>query len=238
MAMSFDSYKVARLERRLIEAADLVTAITPHDRDLYLAQWPGAPIEVLTPGYDGPTVDRRNIGRQLPRRAVIVGSFDWIAKRLNLNEFIAVADPLFAAAGAQLQVVGSADPSFLRRLRRSTLATEFTGTVDDIGTFMDNARLALVPERHGGGFKLKVLDYVFRRLPILAIDGSVAGVPLRAGQSILYFRDHLSLARGVIRVIDDFERLNALQDSAYDVCRDQFSWRNRGTELRDMLAAA
>lgn len=238
-ALAYDALKVGRLERRIISLADLVTAITPEDRQLYAAQWPDTATGVLMPGYRSSAPGGgRAIASDRPRRAVIVGSFDWVAKRLNLQEFLAVADPLFAASGVELQVVGSADPLFLERMRRHAMATEFTGKVDDVDRYMDQARMALVPELHGGGFKLKVLDYVFRRLPILAIHGSVAGMPLTQGESILYFRDHLSLAKGVVRVMDDFDRLNGLQESAIGRCHDQFDWRDRGAELRDMLAAA
>jgi glycosyltransferase involved in cell wall biosynthesis len=237
LALHYDAMKVARLESRMLAAADTVTAITAEDRDRYLQENPNLQIAVLPPGYDGPRLERRAIDGALPRRAVIVGSFEWIAKQLNLSEFIAVADPMFAAAGAQLQIVGNGDPEFIDRMRREVLATEFTGTVPDVSTFMRQARLALVPERHGGGFKLKALDYVFGRMPILAIDGSVAGMPLVQGESTLYFRDPLALARGVLRVIDDFDRLNDLQDRAFEQCRDRFSWRQRGEQLRELAAA-
>jgi hypothetical protein len=66
---------------------------------------------------------------------------------------------------------------------------------------------------------------VFNRLPILAIDGSVPGMPLVPGKSILLYPDHAALARGVIGAIDDFARLNALQERAFDACRDAFDWR-------------
>ncbi|MGE0152921.1 MAG: glycosyltransferase [Reyranellaceae bacterium] len=237
-ALRLDTMKVAALERRLTGYADLTTAITAEDRELYLADRPDLQVAVLPPGYAGPRIEHRLIDRTLPRRAVIVGSFEWIAKQLNLSEFIAIADPLFAAAGAQLQVVGKGDPAFIQRMRRDVLATEFTGTVKDIFAFMRQSRLALVPERHGGGFKLKVLDYVFGRMPILAIGGSVAGMPLTDRQSILYFRDPLALARGVLRVIDDFEQLNRIHNSAFDTCRDRFHWRRRGEELRELVLAA
>ena len=45
------------------------------------------------------------------------------------------------------------------------MATQFTGTVPDVTRYMDEARIAIVPERNGGGFKLKVLEYVFNRIP-------------------------------------------------------------------------
>lgn len=235
--LQYDAMKAARLENALVDAVDLVTAITAEDAARYLARHPGRHIEVLTPGYDGIRADRRKITADTPRRAIIVGSFDWIAKRMNLEQFVAIADPLFAAQGAELQVIGSAEAGFLSQMRRKAQATEFTGPVDKVPSFMEEARIALVAERHGGGFKLKVLDYIFNRMPILALDGSVAGVPLRQDDSILLYEDYEALARGVLQVMDDCDRLNSLQERAYDVCRDRFDWTSRGEALMTAMAA-
>lgn len=235
--LRYDALKAAWLEHRLVDAAALVTAITPEDAEQYLARRPDRRVEVLTPGYAGSHENRRCITTATPRRAVIVGSFDWIAKRMNLEQFVAVADPLFAAHGAELQVIGSAEEAFLSRMRRKAAATQFTGPVDGVLDFMREARIALVAERHGGGFKLKVLDYIFNRMPILALSGSVAGVPLRHDDSILLYEDYESLARGVLQVIDDCDRLNSLQDRAYAACQDQFNWSSRGERLLSAMAA-
>ena len=96
----------------------------------------------------------------------------------------------------------------------------------------------MVPERHGGGFKLKMLDYVFNRVPILALQDSFAGVPLQAGHSVLLFPDHVALARGMVAALDDVDRLNRLQESAFAACRDRFHWRCRGEALRAAILDA
>jgi glycosyltransferase involved in cell wall biosynthesis len=150
---------------------------------------------------------------------------------MNIEEFVTVADPLFAATAAELHVVGSGEPSFLEQMRKAVKATVFTGTVETIDTHLDQARIAVVPERSGGGFKLKVLEYVFNRLPILALDGSIAGVPLRHNDSILLCENHQALARNVVRAMDDLDLLNRMQDRAYQACRDRFDWMTRGQTL-------
>ncbi|MCW5568598.1 MAG: glycosyltransferase [Dokdonella sp.] len=230
-----DALKVSRLERDLVDAVDLVTAITAEDCSLYQERRPAKPIEVLTPGYQGRRVPTRRITADLPRRAIIIGSFDWIAKRMNLEEFVGVADPLFAAHGAELQVIGSGDESFLAGLRKRALASSFTGTVDELDGYMDEARIAIVPELNGGGFKLKVLEYVFNRLPIFGLAGSVAGVPLVPNESIMLYADHAALARGVLDAMDDLELLNHIQQQAYTACIGKFDWASRGKWLRSAL---
>ena len=236
-AVRFDASKVARLEGDLVDQVDFVTAITPEDLKLYERRRGDKPMGVLTPGYRGRKLSQREITGGVPRRAVIIGSFDWIAKRMNLEEFVQVADPIFAEGGAELVAVGSAEESFLNRLRERAKASQFTGTVPDLTRYMDEARIAIVPERNGGGFKLKVLEYVFNRIPVFALQGSFAGVPLVHGDSVMLYPDHQALARGVLDSIDDVDRLNRLQERAYSACRDRFDWASRGRQILSVIAS-
>jgi polysaccharide biosynthesis protein PslH len=225
-----DAIKVAHLERLLARNADVVTSNSPEDCEKFRRGLGGRPVEYLPPGYSGIRLPSRDITSAIPRRAIIVGSFDWIAKRVSLEEFLEVADPLFAKTGIELYVVGSAEQAFLARLRKKCIATKFTGRVADVGAYMSQARLALVPDLLGG-FKLKALDYVFNRLPMLAMSGSVPGMPLQPGKGILLFDSHQALAHGVTQVIDNFDFLNAMQQTAYTASDDQFDWTSMGRRL-------
>jgi glycosyltransferase involved in cell wall biosynthesis len=233
-----DAAKAVKTEHELLEKSNLVTAITEEDAARFRASHPRKRIVALPPGYSGRRLARRSITADLPRRAVILGSFDWIAKSMNLEEFIAVADPRFAEAGAELQVIGNSDSGLLDSLRREVRATDLVGRVPEVESYLENSRIAIVPERTGGGFKLKVLDYVFNRLPVAAIAGSVAGTPLRPLESILTFDSLERLAAGVIRALDDLPLLNRLQDRAYAACVDRFDWRRRGETFVAETAAA
>jgi polysaccharide biosynthesis protein PslH len=230
-----DAAKMRRVERMLIRHASFVTAISLEDCSLFDAEWPDKSIIALSPGYGGQYVAERRIGVEMPRRAVILGSFDWSAKRANLREFLRAAVPLFETAAVELQVVGNAETQFLDKLRGEFPTVDFTGRVDDIAPYLCQARVAIATERIGGGFKLKVLDYVFHRVPIVALDGSITGVPLHEGENIRLCSDERSLARTVIQIIDDVETLNRMQDSAYRACRPMFDWAGRGQQLLRQL---
>lgn len=230
MVRRFDALKVARVERTLMRHADFITSNSPEDCRQFRMAWPNKRIDFLPPGYRGPRLVAREITHRIPRRAIIVGSFDWVPKRASLENFLRIADPLFARAGVELCIVGSAENSYLERMRKTVIATTFTGRVDDIHPHMAQSRVAVVPDQLGG-FKLKALDYVFNRLPILAINGSVPGMPLRHEESILLYADHRTLAHGILQVIDDFETLNRMQNSAYSACHDKFDWNAIGRRL-------
>jgi glycosyltransferase involved in cell wall biosynthesis len=225
-----DRAKVGRLERRLVTMADLVTADSPDDCRLFSADMHGRPVEFLPPGYDGPRVERRAIDAGVPRRAILVGSLDWPPKRHAVESFLAVGAAKLARAGIELQIVGEADRGYLSDMRRRFPSVDFVGRVDDVRPYMRQARLALVPDLLGG-FKLKGLDYVFSRLPILAMRASLPGMPLEEGTSIDLFDDHAGMAEAVVSLIDDFPLLNARHAAAYAACVDRFDWHSIGRRL-------
>jgi hypothetical protein len=95
---------------------------------------------------------------------------------------------------------------------------------------MAAARIALVPDLLGG-FKLKGLDYVFNRVPILAMRVALPGMPLEDGRSVGLFDSHQALVEGVVSLIDDFATLNRRQAAAFAACANRFDWNRIGEHL-------
>jgi polysaccharide biosynthesis protein PslH len=233
IALRIDAAKADRLERKLVRQSNLVSAITPED----LRVLGGLDkIVLLTPGYAGPHVATRQITDATPRRALVLGSAIWLAKRMNLNEFLGAADELFHQRRIELWVVGNV-PDHLKA-KKHLRATRFLGFVADLEPIVRSVRIGIVAERIGGGFKLKTLDYIFNRIPIAAIKGSIEGLPLMPGTHYLSFESMQQLAQGVAAVIDDLERLNSLQQAAYEKCDSGFDWSDRGRTLCNAVREA
>lgn len=235
LALRREAAKVARLEARLVDQADIVIAITEEDAALFRADNHACTPIVVTPGYTGPVVHARVIDDSTPRRATIVGSFGWIAKQMNLEAFLDVAAPKFAAAGAEIEILGTIPDDYKAKIERAFPTVLIRGRYDDVAPYLADTRLGIVPERTGGGFKLKVLSYAFCRVPVAALDGSVAGMKLAAGDSILYAPDMNALADTCLAAMDDFALLNRIQDAAFATVEHSFNWTERGEILADAM---
>jgi glycosyltransferase involved in cell wall biosynthesis len=228
--LSVDAAKADRLEKRLLRQSHLISAITAKDLNSF-GRVDSAVL--LTPGYMGLRVASREIEAATPRRALMLGNAVWLAKQMNLIEFIDAADELFCEARVELWIVGNIPPRL--KTKNQYRATRFLGFVEDLEPVFRDARIGIVAERTGGGFKLKTLDYIFNRLPIAAIRDGIAGLPLTPGLDCLCFDSVRELAQGVIGVIDDVARLNALQRAAYEKCESGFDWGDRGRTLCDAI---
>jgi glycosyltransferase involved in cell wall biosynthesis len=230
--------KTANAELSLANAADIIVTLTAEDAESLALLSPSSAKLVLPPGYNGPRVPDRQIVQATPRRVAMVGAYWWTAKQMNLSAFLEVADPILRNADVGLDVVGEGPDSIRQAWEAKCAATRFHGFVDNLGEFLAARRMGLVVEQTGGGFKLKTLDYIFNHLPVAAIRGSMAGLPLTPGLHYLSFASMRELAQGVAAMIDDIERLNSMQQAAYEKCNLGFDWSDRGRTLYDGIRQA
>ena len=241
--------KVERTERRLVRAAELLSCITAEDARAYGAD-DAPPTLVLTPGYGGAEAPARPIAANTgantaantaattaARRVVLMGSFRWVAKQQNLLALAQHADAAFRAHGITLDVIGDV-PAELRDALAPFESIVLHGFVDDVAPLMREARLALVPEVIGGGFKLKFLDYVFGRLPVVTLAAAAAGLPAPVRAAMICCADLDGLVASVVEHIDDLPRLESMQQEALNAARAAFDWRDRGVALREGIRSA
>ncbi len=232
MALRHNARRIGTLEGALLEDADLVTTITDEDRVTFSGGRPGTkPMLTLTPGYTGWVAPERRITAATPRHVLLMGSFNWVVKRENLLRFVEAAEPAFQKAGITLDVVGDVPSALLEPLKARCKATRFHGFVEQSAPFFETARLALVPELIGGGFKLKFLDYFFGRVPVATIAEAAAGLPARLRAETLQCRDLESLVASVVAHIDQTEILDGMQQRAFAAAQGAFRWEDRGVGL-------
>ena len=230
-ALRYDAWKYARLENLLCESCDLVTAITQTEVDAYRKNFPAQEYLCLTPGYDGYQAEGRVLCEATPRRVVMSGSFEWIAKRINLELFLDQAAQRFEEEEIELQIVGKADDEYKNAIAKRYPSVMMTGRVPEMTPYLNDARLGLIVEEHGGGFKLKSLDYIFHGLPLAGLEKAVDGLPLRSPDHILLSNDIASLVNETVTAIDDLDRLNRMSSESVRICRESFRWEDRGKDL-------
>ena len=229
--------KTRRFERATARACDLVTAVTPEDVALFKRNAPQTTVLLNQPAYGGQRTAERRIDATVRRSAVLFGSYQWSAKQANLKLFMEQAGRTISAAGIELAVVGDMSSAFKAEMQERYEEVTFTGFVEDPGPYLE-ARVALVPEPIGGGFKLKFLEYIFRRLPIVALATSATGLPEAVRKHMLLYPNLPALAAGLVEVIDDTEELDAMQRQAFEAAADLFNWSDRGAVLHQAMTAA
>ena len=236
--LKMNARKTGRAEARLAKSCNLLVALTEEDRAAFNEINPSLASVVLPPGYAGV---KRRIGaldETVPRRAIIVGSFSWIAKQMNLEQLLEAASEIFTQHGVELHVVGVVPAPLLSRLESRFPWVIFRGFVNDLSEEFRHARIALVPEAIGGGFKLKILDYIFSRVPVAAVEAALNGIPDQLKRHFMVASSVDVLLENIVAAIDDIDRLNMMQNRAFELGEDMFDWDANGMRLLQALQLA
>ena len=223
--------KIRALERRMVASSNLTTTITASDAALFHERSASVRTLSLEPGYSGTAAIARKVSASIPRRILIFSSFVWSAKQESLRIFLDEADPAFAASNIEIEIVGKVPEAFATEITSRYKAVRLAGFVEDPTPHFRQARLAAIAEPIGGGFKMKILDYVFNGVPVLALGECLSGLPDAVCRHMFVCPDVPALVRRAIALIDDVETLDHAQAQAFEAARTLFSWSDRGEAL-------
>jgi glycosyltransferase involved in cell wall biosynthesis len=231
--MRWDAEKYRRLERRIVDAADSILCITEADATYFAPS--GKTTFVVPPIYLGTIAPSDRIEPARPRSILLLGSFEWVAKQRNLEHIVGTLLPALKSKNVTLDVVGNVPEDIKARYAHERPNLVFHGPVADLAGVLAKSRGGLVAETLGGGFKLKLLDYAFARLPVfglrMAVDGTTADE-----QSAMYLADTMEgLANAIIDGIDDLPALNRNQTRLFELMSNRFGLEQGTERLRDIL---
>lgn len=229
-----DLIKVRNSERNLIRNCDIVSVINRADLEPFRRISSARKYLPLVPGYGGTVIDDRKINVGTPRRILLLGGRQSEQKRQILLDWMDVSYVRLRNEGIEIVIAGDMDEGLRQRLVSQYPEALVLGFVEDLTELVMSARIGVVADTVGGGFKMRLLSHVFERLPIVGLRGSVSGLPTPEGEGWLGADSLDDLVEQVCRCIDDVDRLNALQERAFADCASAFSWR-RGAD--DFVAA-
>ncbi len=220
-ALRIDLEKIRRFEDRLLRDCAGVSAISTADIDSFASRHPTARIVHTPPIYRGTRLERRTITPDTPRRVAMISTLYWGAKIDNMTMALDGLRPLSEHDIEIVVFTGGYHPP--AQIARNYPNVTFQGYVDDFEAALGDCRIGIIYEPVGGGFKMKALDFIYHRVPLVTGHTSAAGLPLTPGQSVHYVKSEHELADTITELIDDLDHLNTMHDNAYQQCRDLFT---------------
>ncbi len=176
----------ARLERRKVETLEhrvwrtMTCCLACSDHDAAEMRADGANVIVCPNGADPvPPLAAPVRGEAEPLRLLFVGAVDYRPNQLGLEWFIAEVLPRLRnrlEAGVVVDVVGS-PPRHLAGMEQVTVH----GRVPSVAPFYADAHAVIVPVLYGSGTRLKVIEAMAYRRPVVSTTAGAEGLPLSDG---------------------------------------------------------
>ncbi len=217
---------VERYERAAVSAFGRVLAVSPDEAASFEWMAPGR-VRLVPNGVDAMGLTART-QPTASRELLFLGSLGYSANADAIRFFAEDVATHLAGSGATLTIVGAgADDALRQRAAAASVPTTVAGFVPDVGPVFDRARAMVVPLRHGGGTRLKILESLARGLPVVTTTIGGEGLGLVDGRHALIADDGAAFAGAIRRLLADDDLWRALSQAGRTLA-ETFDWEPIG----------
>jgi glycosyltransferase involved in cell wall biosynthesis len=109
--------------------------------------------------------------------------------------------------------------------------------VDDIAGFYESASIYICPIRDGGGTKLKILDALAHKLPLVAERIACEGLDIVDGVHALLSQDPQEMADNILYLLQNPQVAHELEKNGYDMVRHHYDFSSIGGKMSDLYSS-
>ncbi len=114
---------------------------------------------------------------------------------------------------------------------------EVLGQVPDLPAELASADVSIVPIRVGAGTRLKVVEALANRLPLVTTTVGCEGIEVRDGETALIADDAATFAGAVLRLVADGDLRQRLADAGADLFEASYTWEGIRHRVADLARA-
>lgn len=227
MAVRAESRRIRRYERRIGLRSHAVLAAPNDIEALATAGIPrGRFTQTLHLGDDTLLQFSDVIFAETDPCLLCVGSLDWEANRDGLLWFLREVWPKLSASrpGLRLRVIGRNPGPELSRMLSSSAGAEWLGFVEDLEPHYRRARVFIAPLRFGSGIKVKVVNALYRGVPVVTTTIGAEGLRVRSGEELFIADDTCQTIRSIESLLTREDIWTRMRDAARSVARQHYTW--------------
>jgi glycosyltransferase involved in cell wall biosynthesis len=218
----FSFWIIKRYMQHMLSRCSHVWVIKTSDAENY----PQCSISILPNIPVFPSVPVREVD-EAGNMVLFVGLLGWQPNADGLSHFIRNVWPQVIAErkDAVLRVVGGGASDELQRLMAGATGVEYLGWQESLMPSYEAATGCICPVYQGGGSKIKILEALAHRRPMVLTQQAYDGVKdvLKSGKDLLVAADDSDFARSILYLLENPREARNLADAGYQIVTSTFS---------------
>jgi glycosyltransferase involved in cell wall biosynthesis len=225
-----------RFEMEVARKVSAVCTLSEPDADWFRDVAPSTPVQSIPPGVELPAhVNRES---SIPLRIGMLGSLEWMPNVEGLLWFVHHVLPniLLKVPQATVHIAGKSPVQAVLDLHDGKHVF-IHGPVADASEFLATLRVGIVPVLSGSGVRIKILEGLANRLPLVSTSLGAEGLEVRNEEHLLIADEPEPFADACIRMLSDVESAQATADRGRDLVERRYSWRQSKEQLARVYEA-
>lgn len=214
-----------KAEQEFIENADVSFAISYKDRERALELAPNSNVVNASAGVNLDEWIVDDSQNKVENSLVIATTFNWIHNVNALNWFIDNVQPelvnLFP--NVKLSIIGKNAPTSFDNYK--DIGVNKLGYVEDIKPFLNSSQVYIAPLFVGSGIRIKILEAMAMKLPVVATDISAEGIEADEKQGLFRVNNRQEFVDTISKLFRDNELRRELGENARKFVSIKHDWK-------------
>jgi glycosyltransferase involved in cell wall biosynthesis len=229
-------WKLRRYAAHLLRQVEGCTVASEQERALLQSIAPDfEPLAVIPNGLDLELYEG-DWGLSVPDMLIFPGALTYRANFDAMDFFLGAVFPLIRAQrpGVTLRITGRTDGVPLYRLPVDD-GVIFTGYLEDVRQAVAQSQVCVVPLLTGGGTRLKILEAMALRTPVVSTSRGAEGLEATPGEEILIADEPAEFAGAVLRLLGDGALRAKLTANGRRLVEEHYLWETSARKLEQLL---
>jgi len=181
---------------------------------------PQAKVTTINPGLDIINSKRQPIH---PQEILFVGTMDWLPNEDAVLWFATKVFPLIQKVIKEVKfvIVGN-KPTLKVQSLTSNENIIVNGRVKDLNKYYQKTSVIIVPLRFGSGIKIKIIEALLMKAPIVSTTIGMEGMELKNEKHILIADGEIEFSEAVIKLLNYPKYISEIVDNGYKIARRDY----------------
>lgn len=157
-----------------------------------------------------------------PNTLIFTGSFTYHVNYEAMVWFLREVYPLVRESVPDVRLTITGDHADLPLPRAPNVT--LTGFVDDVHSLVAGSWISLAPIHEGGGTRLKILEAMALRTPVVSTSKGAEGLAVHDGEHLLLADKPAAFAEAVIHLLQEPGLRTRLADNAFHLVSARYHW--------------
>ncbi len=221
-----------KAEQDIYRQMDICFAITEQDKQRAIDLAPGAKVVVASAGVVPEEWEPDDNIVRNSNEIILATVFNWIHNVDAVKWFLSDVLPVLKKKNKniRLKLIGKFMPAWLKNYKDSSV--DVLGYVDRVQPYLNKAAVYIAPLFVGGGIRIKILEAMAMKLPVVASPVAAEGINAGSEQGLYVSNNKDEFTDNIIRLTQNPDLARHSGKSARNYIIKEYSWkRNVGIML-------
>lgn len=225
--------KTKEEEINICKKMDSINVVSKRDNNILDKEIPDIPKFIIPNGVDVKYFKPSRIDPE-PNSLVFTGMMGYVPNNDGIQYFLDEIFPEIVKEVPEVKIYIVGNKPSKKLLQRASKNIIVTGYVFDVRPYIWRSNVYVVPLRMGGGTRLKVLEALSMKMPVITTSVGCEGIEVKNGESVL-IEDHPKIfAKKTIELLNNHELKNKLIKNGYELIQSKYSWETITHNLEEV----